>query len=238
MTLAEFRERVRAYANDPTAAGTFGKTGVNPLSADALIDQVGADEYKEACNLIRRHSPGFFRKTLVTATSSTEVHTWPTDFIRLISNPVVANDGSSLAASEAAGSEIPKGTAGIIHTTAVAEGPQIWVPEQGGFRLIPKATTAGANSLLLRYEYTPAFPSTATASFTWPDNHSALLVFQAAAMVRELNGQPSGHLRKKAGKLMQDILIDLKQIDVMTDQFSSSFYLDDVTEVSKQGTLI
>jgi len=238
MTLAQFRARVRAYANDPDTAGTFGKTGVNPLSADALIDAIGAEEYKEACNLLRRHSPGFFRKTLVTATSSTQVHTWPTDFIRLMSPPVVADDGSSLSADESVGDEVTRGTASLIHTTTENAGPRIWVPEQGGFRLVPKVTTPGSAALLLRYEYIPAFPSTATAEFTWPDNHSTVLVTQTAAMIRELNGQPSVHLRKKNQKLMQDLLVDLKQIHVETEQFQSAYYLDTVSEVSKQGTII
>jgi hypothetical protein len=238
MTLAQFRARVRAYANDPDTAGTFGKTGVNPLSADALIDAVGADEFKEACNLLRRHSPGFFRKTLVTATSSTQVHTWPTDFVRLMGKPVVADDGSSLETDETNGDEVEKGHVSQIHQVKTDGGPQIWVPEQGGFRLIPKVTTTGSKALLLRYEYIPAFPSTATSEFTWPDNHSPLLVMGTAATIRELNGQPSGHLRKKQGKLMQDLLVDLKAVDVLTDQFESSFYSDTYDPISKQGTLI
>jgi hypothetical protein len=238
MTLTQFRTRVRAYANDPDTGGTFGKTGVNPLSADALIDAVGAEEDKEACNFLRRHSPGFFRKTLVTATSSTQVHTWPTDFVRLLGPPVVSDDGSSLTADETVGDEVLKGTVAIIHTTQENAGPRIWVPEQGGFRLYPKVTTAGSEALLLRYEYIPDFPSTGTEAFTWPDNHSTYLVMGTSAMLRELNGQPSGHLRKKQQQLAAGLLIDLKQVDVETEQMASSFYDDQVADVSKHGVLV
>lgn len=240
MTLTQFRARVRAYANDPdTGSGTFGKVGVNPLSADALIDAVGAEEYKESCNFLRRHSPGFFRKTLITATSSTQVHTWPTDFVRLLGKMIVADDGTSLEGSsgESEGAEVSLGKSDMIHRTLAQTGPRMWVPEQGGFRLIPKVSTAGSKALLLRYEYVPAFPTTGTDTFTWPDNHSMVLVQSTAKTIRELNGQPSGHLTKKIGKLLNDLLIDLKTVGLETEQFASAYWEDTYNMVSKQGTL-
>ncbi|KKL63069.1 hypothetical protein LCGC14_2178810, partial [marine sediment metagenome] len=133
MTLAQFRTRVRAYANDPATGGTFGKTGVNELNADAMIDAIGAEEYKESCNFLRRHAPGFFQKTLVSATSSTQQNSWPADFVRLAGPIIISDDGSSLETDQTVGSEVPRGAPGIIHSNLTA-GQQIWVPEQGGFR--------------------------------------------------------------------------------------------------------
>jgi hypothetical protein len=235
MTLTQFRVRVRAYANDPSTSGTWGKTGVNELTPDAMLDGVGEEEYREACNLVRRHSPGFFRKTLVTATSSTEQHSWPSDFIRLYAPIVVDNTGASMTASEAAGDEVSKGTPSQIHETLENGSPQIWVPESAGFRLYPKATTAGSKALLLRYEFMPTFPSTGTDTFTWPVGHEHLLVLKTAAMLRELHGLPAAPIRNKIGRLEQDLLIDLKQVDLDQDQFPSSFWDDLYTDASKQG---
>lgn len=235
MTLTQFRTRVRAYANDPSTSGTFSKTGVNELFHQDLIDAIGAEEYKQACNLIRRNAPGFFVKTLVTATSSTQQHTWPTDFVRLLGPMVVSDDGTSLETDETVGEEIERGTPGIVHSILTANGPRVWVPEQGGFRLYPKVTTAGSKALLLRYEYIPTFPSTGSESFTWPDNHSTLLVIRTAKTLRETVNMDTSYLVQQMGRLEQDLLIDLKSVDLDTQQFPSSYYDDVYTPVSKQG---
>ncbi len=226
MTLAQLRTRVRAYANDPATGGTFSKTGVNELFHQDLIDAVAADEYKEACNLIRRHAPGFFQKTLVTATSSTQQHTWPSDFIRLLGPMVVNSAGTALTNDETLGTEVSRGSPGIIHGILTANAKQVWVPEQGGFRLYPKVTTSGSKALLLRYEYIPVFPSTASASFTWPDNHSMLLVIKTAGSLRDINGMDTRFFKEKESKLSQDLLIDLKTVDLDTPQFPSSAFDD------------
>lgn len=237
MTLAQFRTRVRAYANDPDTGGTLGKTGVNPLSADALIDAIGAEEYKEACNLLRRHGGGHFQKTLISATSSTQQHTWPTDFVRLQGPMVVSDDGTSLEADETVGEEVHKQPTYAIHDTINRSDSRIWVPEQGGFRLIPKVTTPGSKALLLRYEYIPDFAVTSTDVITWPDNHSTVLVCMTAGTIRDLNGQRAQHLQRKADKLMQALLIDLKTVDLETEQMTSSFWDDYYPPVTKQGEI-
>lgn len=234
MTLAQFRTRVRAYANDPATGGTFGKTGVNELNADAMIDAIGAEEYKESCNFLRRHAPGFFQKTLVSATSSTQQNSWPADFVRLAGPIIISDDGSSLETDQTVGSEVPRGAPGIIHSNLTA-GQQIWVPEQGGFRLYPKVTTTGLKALLLRYEYIPAFPSTGSASFTWPDNHSSFLVIKTADTLRGLNGLSQGFLQRKAQQLAGELLMDLKTLDLDPPQFPSSFYDDAYTSPTKHG---
>ena len=235
MTLAQLRTRVRAYANDPATGGTFSKVGVNELFHVDLIDAVAADEYKEACNLIRRHAPGFFQKTITTATSSTQQHTWPTDFIRLMGPMVIADDGTSLASDETLGKEVARGTPGIIHAILTANSTKTWVPEQGGFRLYPKVSTTGSNALLLRYEYIPTFPSTASAVFTWPDNHSMLLVIKTAGSLRDINGMDTRFFQKKEAKLSQDLLIDLKTVDLDTPQFPNAYFDDEYSFVSNQG---
>lgn len=238
MTLAEFRTRVRAYANDPSTSGTLGKTGVNELFPDAIIDEIGAEEYKQCCNLLRRHSPGFFVKTLVTATSSTQQNSWPSDFIRLKGPMVVSDDGTSLegASGEAAGEEVTKGVTGVIHSTlAQSSNTRIYVPEQGGFRLYPKPTTAGSKALLLRYEYEPDFGVTGTDVLLWPNNHSTMLVIRTAVTLRDIAGFESGRIGKNVSRLEQDLMIDLKTVDLDTDQFPSSYYDDVYPEVSKQG---
>jgi len=236
LTLAEFRTRVRAYANDPSTSGTLGKTGVSELFTKELIDELGAESYMEATNLIRTNAPGFFTKTLVTATSSTEQHSWPSDFVRLIRNPVVSDDGTSLSSDESLGEEIGEIVPGLVHPRLVANGPKGWLAEQGGFRLIPKVTKSGSTSLILNYEFSPTFPSTGTASFTWPVNHTPLLCVMTARNIRETAGMDTGFLLNREGKLSLALLVDLHNASIQMPQFPSSAFRSTYTEVSVQGT--
>jgi hypothetical protein len=239
MTLAEFRIRVRAYANDPATTGTLGKTGVNELFPDAMIDAIGEDEYTEACALLRRHSPGFFRKTLITATSSTQQYTWPSDFVRLTGPMVISSDGTSLETDgETAGEEVVKGVTYNIRA-ALDNNNQLWyVPEEGGFRLYPKVSTTGLKSWLLRYEYIPTMPSTASETFTWPASHDSYLTVRTAMALRDIANMNTQKLEKSLARKEANLLIDLKTIDLETDQFPSSFWEDEYAEVSKQGKVV
>jgi len=148
---------------------------------------------------------------------------------------VVADDGTSLETDETEGAEVELGVPGIVHATLAAGSPRVWLPQQGGFRLYPKVTTAGSKALLLRYEYIPSFPSTATDVFTWPDNHSTILVTRTAKTLREISGMNAQFLMAQGGRLEQDLLVDLKTLSLMPIQFPSSYYRDDYPKVSKQG---
>ncbi len=237
MTLAEFRTRVRAYANDPSTSGTLGRTSVNELFAKAAIDELGGEVYKTSCNFLRIHSPGFFQKILVSATSSTQEHTWPSDFVRLI-RMIVADDGDNLATDETNGVEIGRIPPGLADNRLAAGSLSGWVPQQGGFRLIPKVTTTGANALQLWYEYIPSWASTGSAVITWPDNHSSVLCVSTAIVLRETVGMNTQALAAREGRLLQALLIDLKTVDLgTTDQFPSSAFDSKNVEVSVHGTV-
>jgi hypothetical protein len=213
----------------------LGKTSIKELFPEALIDEIGAEVYKESCNFLRTHAPGFFQKTLVSATSSTQEHTWPTDFVRLV-RMVVSSDGTSLETDETVGTEvfyIPPTLKWDYIQTGTRHG---WSPQQGGFRLYPKVATAGAKALLLEYEYQPSFASTGTDTITWPDNHSTLLVVKTAVQLRDaISNMDARGLMRLESRLEHKLLIDLKTVDMQLQQFPTSAFRSNIPIVSVQG---
>jgi hypothetical protein len=149
---------------------------------------------------------------------------------------VISSDGTNLENDgETAGDIVVKGVTYNIRA-ALDNNNQMWyVPEQGGFRLYPKVSTTGSKSWLLRYEYIPTMPSTSTATFTWPSSHDSYLTVRTAMALRDIANMPTQKLAQSLARKEANLLIDLKTIDLETDQFPSAFWEDDYAEVSKHG---